>query len=551
MRGQLKLTRFGAVVPALQGEPHAVPVVEELECTTSCSRRISERARVVRYLRETTEVHRSWPAGWQAHSGLAGGALATMDDSRLPDGHRFGRPRNGQQSLELEGPTGFVEAHYATERGALFVARSTTKWETITHLIRDTPDTWTYRGWSPSAEYRSGGRWVRLSEAPVAEEHHFINESDRRNVSHGRWRLAGDDSSIGFPVAAELCKAAIIWWDAHGASLVGESSNPTAEDFCSAFPRLSARREADDDQWKLIYSTDSAEWIRTSNGVWTFGKELSMRDRISSATMGTRLSRAWRQYSHEIRGNTKVTGDLQTVKVLEAVFKLGFHGTEFPLILALLPTLLKNSSRNVSSFDYLSQYCSVNAQAGYTHTDDSDTYTLYVQNDVSRWEYTGRWRSVPRRQILKTDQHIDLDQVIEACQAVNPGLGRDRWIDSEKRLASTIWVVTTGDEKVPTNFPIHDVVRGNTNQRGVGWRLTPWDVHKKWEWQYVQELDWERLMPETPFDGMASVQTDVHYIDQEFGALLEEYWMQYICGDLGFDFDPTWFGFLEWANRFS
>lgn len=54
-------------------------------------------------------------------SKIEGGALTTRADKRLPDGHRFGKPKGGQLSIELEGPTGFIEAHYAPERCALFL----------------------------------------------------------------------------------------------------------------------------------------------------------------------------------------------------------------------------------------------------------------------------------------------------------------------------------------------------------------------------------------------------------------------------------------------
>lgn len=353
-------------------------------------------------------------------SKIEGGALTTRADKRLPDGHRFGKPKGGQLSIELEGPTGFIEAHYAPERCALFFARSSTQWETITHLIRDTPDDWTHIGWSGNAEYRSGGRWVRMSEAPVAEEHHFVRTEHKWANLNGRWNLAGSTPRSGSSGASELCQAAIEWRDDYGAPLLGEPILPSPQDFCSAFPTLLARRHADDSKWNLIYATDSAEWELSKNGKWKFHRQLGHQDRASLFNLKRFLSRPWKEYSRDLQKLSKTCNQVQNIRKMQAKGVLLSSGTEFPLILALLLTLLSRFPRKDWTFDDLIHYSEVNAIASYERMQDQVGFILYCQNNFVRWNYFNKqWLMAPRRPRPKDEFAISPRQIVEAALQID------------------------------------------------------------------------------------------------------------------------------------
>lgn len=456
----------------------------------------------------------------------------------------------GQLSFELEGPTGFLEAQYKPERGALFLAESGSSHGRIRHLIKDTPDHWTHEGWSPTAQYRRGGKWIPISQAPEEDAAAFSQHpSDWANL-RDRWRL-GYLRGAGNSIAAELCGEAISWWDSNDGDIAYHQDGPTLEDFCAVFPTLTARRTPGESEWHLTYTTDTATWTRFPGGRWSFAGTVSARDKVAAMSKQTYLERPWRIYAQLRRKNQAASAvdAKSTLREQEALAEALCLGTELPLLLPLLEKLLSEAPTGRWSFDLLSKYTAINARAGLNMLEGQDTGQLHVQNDLCRWIARGeRWVEVRRERPSKSTIPIELPQLTEAAVSLvtNPSNAGQYW--AAELQSTQTWVITDTEAERNGDFPIYDVVRGRSRNSSAGWRY--FASLSGWMWQKVDELDWEHHLPRWEGDDRDYADKTVVPVSDDLGLLLLDYEEADSPRDCE-ELPPMWSDFLHWVRSES
>lgn len=457
---------------------------------------------------------------------------------------------HGQLTFELEGPTGFLEALYKPELGALFFADAWSSQGRIRHLIRDTPDHWTHEGWSPTAQYRRAGKWIPISEAPEGDAAGFSQHpSDWANL-RGRWNL-GQLRGAGNSIAAELCGAAISWWDSHGNATAQPEDGPDIGDFCAVFPTLTARRKPGESEWHLRYITDTAAWTRVAGGSWHFAGRISARDKIEAITRQTGLERPWRQYAQARRKNldNSAVDFKSALREQESLAEALGMGTELPLLLPLLKNLLREAPTGRWSFDLIAKYNAINATAGVDLLEGQDVGQLHVQNDLHRWIARGeRWVEVKRERRRKSTIPIEIPQLTEAALslAANPRDASQYW--AEDLQSTKIWVITDTEAEREGDFPIYDVVRGTSRNSSAGWKY--FADHSGWVWQKIEELRYDHHLPRWEGDDRDHADTTVVPVSENLGLLLVDY--ERVDSPRAREEDcPMWSDFLHWVKAES
>ncbi|WP_162943767.1 hypothetical protein [Arthrobacter celericrescens] len=475
--------------------------------------------------------------------------METWQDSPAWLSNRRGKV-DGQLSFELEGPTGFLEAQFKPERGALFLADSWSSNGRIRHLIKDTPDHWTHHGWSPTAQYRSGGKWVPIADALEEHADAFNQHPSGSTNLRGRWRL-GHLRGAGISIAAELCRDAIRWWDANSDDIGYDQVGPNIEDFCAVFPTLTARRTRGDSEWHLVYTTDTAAWTRFPGGRWSFAGNVSARDKISTISKQNYVEGPWREYAQLLRKRKagSAPNPRRTLREQETLAEVLSIGTEFPLILPLLEKLLTEAPTGRWTFDLLSKYTAINARAGVNMLEGQDTGKLHVQNDFCRWITRGeRWVEIGLEPPSKSTISIDLPQLTEAALSLtsNPRNASQYWA---KDLQTTqTWVITDTEAKRNGDFPLLDVVRGTSRNSSAGWRYFP--GLSGWMWQEVDELHREHHLPRWEGDDRDYADKTVVPVSDNFGLLLQDYQEAGSPRDCE-ELPPMWSDFLHWIQAES
>jgi hypothetical protein len=452
----------------------------------------------------------------------------------------------GQLSWELEGPTGFLEAPYKPDRSALFLSDSSWKQgNRVRYLIRDTPDGFTHEGWSPTAEYRRDGQWTPVSEAPGSDAF-TVHPSDWANL-RGRWSLAGFPRGAGNSIAAELCNAAIEWWDNHDDGRSQPIEGPDIVDYCAVFPRLSARRNQQESVWHLLYTTDTACWSRFPGRGWSFAGRVSARDKIEAITRQSVAEQAWRHYTQDRRTNQSAvsTDSCRSLHEQEKLAEALAARTEIPLVLPLLRELMAAAPTGLWTFDLLSKYSEFNATAGVDLVEESDVGQLHIQNDLGRWVARGeRWVEVQRADQSESTFPIELSQITEAalCLAADSRNVSRYW--AEDLQSPQIWVITDTEAKREGDFPIYEVVRGASRQSASGWRFTP---GLEWNWQKVEELRQDHHLPRWESDDRDYADTTAVQISDTLSLLLLEYANEDYPRDEE-EVPPMWSDFLDWIQ---
>jgi hypothetical protein len=457
----------------------------------------------------------------------------------------------GQLSFELEDPTGFLEAPYKPERGALFLSDSWSSHGRIPHLIRDTPDGLTHLGWSRTAEYRRAGRWIPISDALDDDAECFSRYPSKKDYLRDRWCLAGHTPGAGSAVATELCGAAISWWDSHGDATEQPEGGPDMVDFCAVFPTLTARRKPGESEWHLRYTTDTAAWTRVPGGTWLFAGRISARDKVDAITRQSGLERPWRQYGQTRRknlGNSAV--DFKSaLREQESLAEALGMGTELPLLLPLLKNLLREAPTGRWSFDLLAKYNAINATTGVDLLEGQDVGQLHVQNDLCRWIARGeRWVQVKRERRRKSTVPIEIPQLTEAALslAANPRAASQYWADE---LQSTkTWVITDTEAERVGDFPIYDIVRGTSRNSSAGWKY--FADHSGWVWQKVEELRYDHHLPRWEGDDRLHADRTVIAVSENLGLLLLDYERADSPRAREEDW-PMWSDFLHWVKAES
>lgn len=477
--------------------------------------------------------------------------MAHDDTPYLTEGYRFNKAIHGQASFDFGVPLGFIESSYSPERGALFFASAWIEDKTVNYLVRDTPDKWLHIGWSASAEYRTNGRWRSIADAPDDVLQHFRESAHEHANLRGRWSLTGGSSTPGFSIAHELCGAALDWWDDQielNPELIFSPQSPQIHDFCAVFPTLSARRLPYGPSWNIIYSTETAEWIYDAKKKWVFHKEIGIRDRVTTANMKWRLAEPWAQYRRTLASFPAGSRHNPDGKRLTAIAELFQHGTEFPLISALLPELLNEASSKNMNFGDLSRYSAVNAIASNSKYEDPNRNQFFVQNDVARWERSrSRWSAVDRKPISRGTEEMSLDDLSRRVLQLNADPNQNALGFEE---SPRTWIISNINSSLSSDLPIHDVVRGNIDASGTGWRLA-WGNPFQWSWTSIPELNIEHMMPMYEFDPNSYAETHCIEVEEKLEVSLEEFWTDVISSEIKYDGYPTWLDFLEWVRDYS
>lgn len=455
------------------------------------------------------------------------------------------QPMNGQELLDLGGPVGFIEGHYRHQRGSLFFAASFTSGGLIRHLVRDVPDRFTHHGWSPTAEYRRDGRWIPIADALETDAPDFsMHPSDWANL-RGRWRLTNYQGA-GDSVAAELCGAAVDWWDKHSGFREPLETEPEMKDFCAVFPRLWARREPDDPEWILCYLTDSARWTRRHKEDWRFGGRITPRLRTQLRTCGENSAPLWRDYAEARRLAASVSEFSQSELLHEdeAIAAILAASADFQVLLPLLPLILAEERW---AFAELARYTTVNAEVGAYPAQGTAHPSLTVENGLSQWAYRGgHWQERAPGDSGGDYVRLDNEYLLEASLRIERGESNisERW--TEEFYSPGVSIVTdTEAAGSRLDFPIFDVVRGNVNSTNAGWSRRM-DGVLGWNWEIVDQLSVEHHMPDWPWEEGGASTTAVE-VSTRLAPLLEEFFDQDTLqgNDI---WNPMWSGFLSWVR---
>ncbi|MHA7181626.1 hypothetical protein ACX80J_16090 [Arthrobacter sp. MDB2-24] len=446
-------------------------------------------------------------------------------------------------------PVGFIEGRYRPRQGALFFAASHTSQGVIQHLVRDVPDNFTHHGWSPQAEYRRNQQWVPIADALGTDAHQFnVHPSDWANL-RGRWRLT-NSRGAGDSVAAELCTAAIDWWDEQQISRhPSDESDPQMMDFCAVFPSLWARRSPDDPEWNLDYVTDTACWTRKREGSWYFNGRIPPRLRGQADARAQFSASLWREYA-DARTRVSKIPDFSEPDLLqeeESIAKVLAISADFPVLLPLLPLLMAEERW---TFTELGKYSALNAEAEVRSAHGVEPIRLVLKNGLSSWASRGKlWQEEASQGSGEDCVQIGIEHLLEASLKIDAGETHidQRWTE-EFHGSRTFMITDTEAAGYKLDFPIYDVVRGNENLSDAGWRRCM-DGIQGWNLETVRELSVEHHMPDWPWDEGGASTTAVE-VSPELIPLLEQF----------FDRDnlesneiwgPKWSDFLQWVRDWA